>query len=88
MPHTQKSGVKKLLSPQFHTKRLLWPSENEPNAAGSSAAEKDPIEAKAMSFAEDFILEHSSPGAPVAPAHQVSSSFRPQPPAVSKSAPA
>ena len=88
MTRIQKSDFKKLLSPQHRTRRLLWPPPNEPGETCSSADEKASIEAKAVSFAQDFIWEHSSSRAAAAPAHHVAAPLRAHASAASKSAPA
>ena len=82
----KKSDVKNHLSPRYRTKIHLCQPESQPDATGFSVAEPDAIKANPSSFAEDFVAEHSSSGAAVAPADPVPGSIRPQAPTASKSA--
>lgn len=86
MSLTRKSDVKNHLSPRFRTKIHLCPPESQPDATGFSVAEPDATEAKLSIFAEDFVAEHSAPGAAAASGGHLPGSFRPETPRAAKSA--
>jgi hypothetical protein len=78
--------VKDQLSPRFHTKIHLCDPVSQPDASGYSAPEPDAINANPSTFVQDFVAEHSSSGAAVAPADPVIGSIRLLVPTASKSA--
>lgn len=82
----EKSDVKNHLSSRYRTKIHLCPPVSQSEAAGVSVAESDALKAKPSRFAEDFVTEHSSSHAAVAPTEQVTDSSSRQKPIVSKSA--
>ncbi len=82
----KQSDMKNHLSPRFRTKIHLCQPESQPDATGFSVVESDTINATASSFTEDFVAEHSVPGAAAAPGGHLPGSFRPETPQVSKSA--
>jgi len=62
----KRSHEKNHLSSRDHTQPHLCPLESQPDATGFSNAEPDAIEANPLSFAEDFVAEHSRSGTPLA----------------------
>jgi hypothetical protein len=84
MSIVKKSDVKNHLSPFFRTQIHLCPPESQPDATGFSAAEADAVQASALSFAEDFVQEHSTPGTVLAQDDPAMGSYGPQTPATSK----
>jgi hypothetical protein len=86
MSQIRQSDVKNHLSPRFRTKIHLCDPVSPPDATGNSVPEPDAIQANSSSFAQDFVAEHSSSGAAVAPGDHLPGSFRPEAPAVPKSA--
>ena len=81
----RQSDVKNHLSPRYRTKIHLCEPESQPDATGFSVAEPDAIQANPSNFAEDFVAEHSSSGAALAPGNPLIGSIGPQAPATSKS---
>jgi hypothetical protein len=86
MSLARKSGVKSHLSLRFRTKVYSCQSASQPNATGFSLSEADPINADVLSFAADFLSEHSESIAVVTPAEPVAGSIGHQAPAASQSA--
>ncbi len=82
----QSDGKKNHLPPRFHTKIHLCDPVSQPDATGYSESEPDAIKADPSIFAQDFIVEHSSSGAAVAPGDPVSDSIRPHVATASKNA--
>ncbi|MFZ0393889.1 MAG: hypothetical protein WCF17_01200 [Terracidiphilus sp.] len=79
------SDVKNHLSPRYRTKIHLCEPESQPDATGFSVGEPDAIQANPLSFAEDFIAEHSPSCAALAPDKPLVGSIGPQAPATSRS---
>jgi hypothetical protein len=75
MSQIRQSDVKNNLSPRFHTKIHLCDPVSQPDATGYSVAEPNPIKAGPATFAQDFVAEHSSSGAAVAPFDPVTGSI-------------
>ena len=86
MSQIRQSDVKNHLSPRFRTKIHLCDPASQPDATGYSVAEPDAIKTDPSTFAQDFVAEHSLSGAAAAPGDHLPGSFRPEAPAVSKSA--
>jgi len=86
MSLVRQSDVKNHLSPRFRAKIHLCQPESQPDATGFSAAEPDAINATTSSFTEDFVAEHSAPGAAAAPDGHLPGSFHSESPKVAKSA--
>jgi hypothetical protein len=86
MSQIRQSDVKNHLSPRFHTKIHLCDPVSQPDATGYSVPELDAIRADLPTFAQDFVAEHSSSGAAVAPADPVTGSIRLHVATASKSA--
>ena len=86
MSQIRQSDVKNHLSPRFRTKIHLCDPITQPDATGHSVPEADAIQANSSTFAQDFVAEHSSPSVTAAPGDHLPGSFRPEAPAVSKSA--
>jgi hypothetical protein len=84
MSNVKKSDVKNHLSPRFRTQIHLCPPESAPDATGYSVAEADAVPASPLSFAEDFVQEHSSSGTVLAQGNPDMGSFGPQAPPTSK----
>ena len=78
----KQSDVKNHLSPQFRTEIHLCQPESPPVATGYSVAEPD---ANPLSFAEDFLGEHSFSSAALIQSNPVICSIGAQPPAAPKS---
>lgn len=85
MSIVKKSDVKNHLSPRLHTQIHLCPPGSAPDTDGYSVAEADAVQASPVSFAEDFVQEHSSPDTVLAQGTPDLGSFGPQAPAASKS---
>ncbi len=85
MSDVKKSDVKNHLSPRNRTQIHLCSLERAPDATGYSVAEADAVQASPVSFAEDFVQEHSSPDTVLAQGTPDLGSFGPQAPAASKS---
>jgi len=86
MSLTKQSDVKNHLSPRFRTKLHLCEPVSQPDATGYSVPEPDAIKATPSTFAQDFVAEHSSPRVTAASGDHLPGSFRPEAPAVWKSA--
>jgi hypothetical protein len=86
MSLTKRSDVKNHLSPRFRTKIHLCEPVSQPDATGYSVPEPDTIKANPSTFVQDFVAEHSSPSVTAAAGDHLPGSFRPEAPAVSKSA--
>ena len=67
-------------SPQNRAKIHLCQPVSQPDATGYSAAQPDPVAETSPAFAQDFVAEHSSPGAAAAPGDHLPGSFRPETP--------
>jgi len=74
----KKSDVKNHLSPQFRTKIHLCEPVSPPDAIGCAVPETGAIEAISANFAEDFVTEHSSSSAVLAPSDPVTGGIGPQ----------
>ena len=86
MSQIRQSDVKDHLSSRLRTKiRLCYPV-GQPDATGCSVPEPAAIKGDPLTFAQDFVAEHSSPGETAVPGDHLPGSFRPEAPAVSKSA--
>jgi hypothetical protein len=86
MSQFRQSDVKNHLSPRFRTKIHLCDPVSPPNATGNSVPVPDAIQANSSNFAQDFVAEHSSPGAAVAPTDPVTGPIRLHVATASKSA--
>jgi len=86
MSQIRQSDVKNHLSPRFRTKIHLCDPASQPDATGYSVPEPDAIKGAPLTFVQDFVAEHSSPSITAAPGDHFPGSFRPEAPAVSKSA--
>jgi hypothetical protein len=86
MSQIRQSDVKNHLSPRFRTKIHLCDPASPPDATGHSAPEPGAIQANSSNFAQDFVAEHSAPGAAVAPLDPVTGPIRPHVVMASKSA--
>jgi hypothetical protein len=86
MSQIRQSDVKNHLSPRFRTKIHLCDPVSPPDATGHSVPEADAIQANSSNFAQDFVAEHSSSGAAVAPPDPVAGSIRLHVATASKSA--
>ena len=84
MSLVKKSDVKNHLLSPYRTQIHLCKPESQPDATGFSGAESDTIKADPSTFSEDFVAEHSSSGAAVAPGNPSIGSIGPQAPAASK----
>ena len=82
----KQSDVENQLSPQSRTKIHLCAPVSQPDATGYSVPESDASNANLPNFVQDFVAEHSSSGAAAKPGDHLPGSFRPEAPAVSKSA--
>jgi hypothetical protein len=86
MSQIRQSDAKNHLSPRFRTKIHLCDPVSQPDATGYSMPEPDAIKANLSTFAQDFVAEHSSPRVTAASGDHLPGSFRPEAPAVWKSA--
>ncbi len=86
MSQIRQSDVKNHLSPRFRTKIHLCDPVSEPDATRYSVPEPAAIKGDPLTFAQDFVAEHSSPGETAVPGDHLPGSFRPEAPAASKSA--
>jgi hypothetical protein len=82
----RQSDVKNRLSQRCDATRDLRDPVSESDITGPSLPKPDAVKADRSTFAQDFVTEHSSPGATVAPAHLFTGSDRLDAASASKSA--
>ncbi len=76
MSLAEQSDDKDHSSPRYGTKNHLCPPLSQPDATGFSAVEPDAIQPRRLSFAEDFIGQHSSLGTAFVQGYPLISSIR------------
>ena len=86
MSNIRKSDVKNNVYPKIHTDIHLVPVVSLPDATGFSGSDLETTKASPSGFAQDFLADHSSSPAALAPADQVIGSGSSQAPVGSKSA--
>jgi len=86
MSPLKRSDVQNHLHPPFFTKIHLVQPESQPDATGFSVAESGAINTNPSGIVQDFLADHSSSPAALAPADHVTGSGSSQASAGSKSA--